>query len=132
MGGEEKALADVFHHEIRLGEVLVKGILEAADLLGVVEPVPGLDPGTGGKFPRLDVLVHEFLHLGDLLGSLCIGSLLDLVQELVHGGRIACHLVVKLVRCKTVEAQQFRLLGTEPEDLQAEGLVVLVATVVAP
>ena len=94
-GREEDALADAVGGEVGLGEVLVKVIFAGAHLLGVVEPVPGLDAGACGKEAGGYVLVHNLLHIIDfLLGPLHRGGH-NLGEELIDRGGIVGHFVVE-------------------------------------
>ena len=71
VGSIEHTLADVFHLEVRLGLLLIEGILCLAYLLSVICPVPRLDLRTLRKKTRLDILIHDSLHIGNLLLCLC-------------------------------------------------------------
>ena len=128
----ESTVADILHLEIRPGLVLVKGIFPLAHLLGIVEPVPRHYLGALLHLAGGYVLVHDLLHVVDFLLCLGIGSLLDLVQELVDRLGVVSHLLVQGVGGVRVETEHPGLLGAEFQDLEAECLVVIFIAVVAP
>ncbi len=130
--GVEDTFPHVLHLEIRFGDLLVEGIFGLADLLGVIEPVPRLDPGTFLDLAGLDVLVHDFLHVLDFLLRAGDGILEDVGQEGVD--RLGClgHLVAQDMGGGVLVAQQLGLFFLEFEDVEDDFLgVVLIAVVAA-
>ena len=117
VGGGEDPMADILHLEIWLGLALVKSILASPYLVGIVEPVPRLDPGTLRKLTCGDVLIHNLLHVSDFLFSLSVSGFLDLIQKLVNGRRVSGHLLVKGISGKGVESKHPGLLRPKLQDL---------------
>ena len=128
----EDAVHDAVNLEIGLGLRLIQVVLGLADLLGIVPPVPRLDPGAGGQLALLHLLIHHGLHVGQFGLGAGHGRGHDLAQEIVHGLGVARHLVGEDVCGGVGIAQDLRLLGAQVEHLEQELAVVeLIAAVSA-
>ena len=118
--GSENSLGDAVRREVRAGDGFVQVILQGADFLRIVEPVP-----------RLDLVAGNSFHVGDLFLCLAHGRIHDGLQESVHRLRITGHLVGQEILCGGLVAQQVRFLRPELHDLQDEGVVIVLSPVVA-
>ena len=132
MSGSEYSVSHVLHREIWFGLLFVQGIFPLTHFLGIVEPVPRLDLRPRFDFARLDVLVHNLLHVVDFLLGLSHGWANNFVQEFIHGGRIVSHLVVQLVCSECVKTKHIGLLRPQIQYFKAESLVVIFIAIISP
>ena len=127
----EDTLLHVLHLEVRLGQVLVKVVLGLAYLLGIIPPVPWLDLGPYREKSGLDVLVHDLLHVGNLLLRLGDGGLHDTVKELVHSLWIMGHLRLEYEGGGVVVPHQLSLLDAQAHHVEHKLAVIVLVAVVA-
>jgi hypothetical protein len=121
----EHPRAQLLELQVRLDLVLVEVVLRLADLLRVVAVVPGLD------LDLRTLLVRHRLHVGDLLADAGDGGLPHRLHQLHRPLRRAGHRVLEPPVGVSLEAEEFRPLGPQLEDLGDDRVVVLGVAVVA-
>ncbi len=120
------ALPQPVHLHVRLDGVLIEVVARLAHLLGVVAVVPGLDGEACAVF------VCERLHVGDLFAHPGHRRRPHLLHQLHGGLGVARHGVLEPVVREGRIAQQPGAFGPHQKDLGADGVVVVLAAVVAP
>ena len=131
VGSIEHTLTHILHLEIWLGLLLIERILSLSHSLCIISPVPRLDNRTCRKNTCLDILVHDRLHVNDLLLSLSHSRSHDAGEEYIHSLRCTRHLVGEDHLCRIVISQKGSLLDTKSHHLHDEVLVVILIAVVA-
>ena len=131
IGSDEDAFHHVLELEVGLGELFVEVVFLLTHLLGIVPPVPLLYLAAGRKLARCDVLVHQLLHVIDLLFGSVHGSLHDVGEEGIDCLRVVRHLRFEDVGGGILIAHNPCFLDAEAHDVEDELAVVELVAVVA-
>ena len=130
IGSDEDAFHHVLELEVGLGEFFVEVIFLLAHLLGIVPPVPLLYLAAGRKFASRYVLIHQLLHVIDLLLGFRYGSCHNVGEEGINRFCVVCHLGFEEIGGRIVVAHNLCLLDAKAHDVEDELAVVELVAVV--
>ena len=131
VGGNEDAFHNVLEFEVRLCQFFIEVVFLLAHLLGIVPPVPRFYLAASRKFACRNVLVHQLLHIIDLLFCLGYGSNHDVSEESIDSLSVVSHLRLQNIGGRIIIAHNLCLLNTKTHDVKNELTVVELVAVVA-